>query len=216
MFMRTCSVINSYNKPQPYALISLIYFWNKPLHVSGSSSVHHQEFFTINNFLKFRCPCIVINSYDKPKLDALIFQIYFWNKPLHVSDSSSVHHQDFFTINNFFKFRWPCIVINSYNKPQPDALISLIYFLNEPLHVSDSSSVHHQEFFTINNFLKFRWPCIVINSYNKPQLDALISLMYFWNKTSTCFGQFLCPSSGVFHYTQYFEIQVTVYRDKFL
>ena len=31
-------------------------------------------------------------------LDALISQIYFWNKILHVSDSSSVHHQEFFTV----------------------------------------------------------------------------------------------------------------------
>ena len=31
-------------------------------------------------------------------LDALISQIYFWNKTLHVSDSSSVHHQEFFTV----------------------------------------------------------------------------------------------------------------------
>jgi len=32
-------------------------------------------------------------------------------------------------------------------------------------------------------------------------LDALVSQIYFWNKNSTCFGQFLCPSSGVFHCT---------------
>jgi len=38
----------------------------------------------------------------------------------------------------------------SYNKTQLDALISEIYFLNKTLHVSDSSSVHHQEFFTVN------------------------------------------------------------------
>ena len=31
--------------------------------------------------------------------DALISQIYFWNKTLHVSDSSSVHHQQFFTVH---------------------------------------------------------------------------------------------------------------------
>ena len=30
---------------------------------------------------------------------------------------------------------------------QQDALISQIYFLNRILHVSDNSSVHHQEFF---------------------------------------------------------------------
>ena len=33
------------------------------------------------------------------QLDALISQIYFWNKNLHVSDSSSVHHQEFFTVH---------------------------------------------------------------------------------------------------------------------
>ena len=32
-------------------------------------------------------------------VDALISQIYFWSKSLHVSDSSSVHHQKFFTVH---------------------------------------------------------------------------------------------------------------------
>ena len=40
--------------------------------------------------------------------------------------------------------------------------------------------------------------CSGFFSYNKTNLEALISQIYFWNKT-TCFGQFLCPSSGVFH-----------------
>jgi len=33
---------------------------------------------------------------------------------------------------------------------QLDAVISQIYFRDETLHVSDSSSVHHQEFCTVN------------------------------------------------------------------
>jgi hypothetical protein len=33
------------------------------------------------------------------QLDALYSQIYFWNETLHVSDSSSVHHQEFFTVH---------------------------------------------------------------------------------------------------------------------
>jgi len=33
------------------------------------------------------------------QLDAIISQIYFGNKTLHVSDSSSVHHQEFFTVH---------------------------------------------------------------------------------------------------------------------
>jgi len=32
-------------------------------------------------------------------MDALISQIYFWNRTLHVSDSSSAHHQEFFTVH---------------------------------------------------------------------------------------------------------------------
>ena len=35
----------------------------------------------------------------------------------------------------------------SYNKTNQ---ISQIYFCNKTLHVSDSSSVHHQEFFTVH------------------------------------------------------------------
>jgi len=38
-------------------------------------------------------------TYNKNKLDALISQIYFWNKTLHVSDNSSAHHQEFFTVH---------------------------------------------------------------------------------------------------------------------
>jgi len=34
-----------------------------------------------------------------PAFHALISQIYFWNKFLHVSDSSSVHRQEFFTVH---------------------------------------------------------------------------------------------------------------------
>ena len=35
----------------------------------------------------------------KNQLDALISHIYSWNETLHVSDSSSVHHQEFFTVH---------------------------------------------------------------------------------------------------------------------
>jgi len=45
------------------------------------------------------CINLVPYSHNETKLDALISQIYFWNKTLHVSDSSSVHHQQFFTVH---------------------------------------------------------------------------------------------------------------------
>jgi len=41
----------------------------------------------------------VIDFLQQNQLDALISQIYFWNKTLHVSDSSCVHHQEFFTVH---------------------------------------------------------------------------------------------------------------------
>ena len=44
-------------------------------------------------------PCIVIYSYNKMWSDALISQTYFWNKNLHVSDRSSVHHQESSTVH---------------------------------------------------------------------------------------------------------------------
>jgi len=53
-------------------------------------------------------------------------------------------------------------------------------------HVSDGSSVHHQEFFTVH-------------------IAVVYVLRVCWQLASrirtTCFGRFLCPSSGVFHCT---------------
>ena len=48
--------------------------------------------------------------------------------------------------------------------------------------------------------LTFRWPCIVINSYNKTnQMHWFLKFIFGIN--STCFAQFFCPSSGVQHCT---------------
>ena len=47
--------------------------------------------------------------------------------------------------------------------------------------------------------LTFLWLCIVINSYNKtPQLHQFLKFSF---GMKLCFGQCLCPSSGVFHFT---------------
>jgi len=40
-------------------------------------------------------------------------------------------------------------------------------------------------------------------------VSGLISQIYFWNKT-TCFGQFLCQTSGVFHCTHSNDVCLTV------
>jgi hypothetical protein len=47
----------------------------------------------------------------------------------------------------------------------------------------------------------FMWPCIVINFLTiKPTGRTNFSNL-FWKWNSTCFGQFLCPSSGSIHCT---------------
>jgi len=53
------------------------------------------------NFLEPSGPVQVCNGIALPfcTLDALISHIYSWNKTLHVSDSSPVHHQEFFTVH---------------------------------------------------------------------------------------------------------------------
>ena len=49
--------------------------------------------------------------------------------------------------------------------------------------------------------LTFMWPCIVTNFFLIKPTDALIFPNLFLSRNSKCFGQFLCPSSGVLHCT---------------
>ena len=55
-------------------------------------TVHHDKFLVIKN-----------------QLDALISQIYFWNETVHVSDSSSVPHQEFFTLHTAMVYVLLCV-----------------------------------------------------------------------------------------------------------
>jgi len=78
-------------KNQLDALISQIYFWNKTLHVSDNSSVHHQEFFTVHI-----CHTGLLTACNWMQW---FLKLIFWNKTLHVSDNSSVHHETFCTVH---------------------------------------------------------------------------------------------------------------------
>jgi len=53
----------------------------------------------ISGNLNFLEPSGPLQACNGTALDALIYQIYLWNKTLHVSDSSSAHHQEFFTVH---------------------------------------------------------------------------------------------------------------------
>jgi len=46
-------------------------------------------------FVTFLCPCIVTNFFITKPTRCINFPNLFWHETLHVSDSSSVHHQEF-------------------------------------------------------------------------------------------------------------------------
>jgi hypothetical protein len=46
--------------------------------------------------------------------------------------------------------QWAVVPVEEEEEEEEEALISQIYFGNETLDVSDSSSVHHQELFTVH------------------------------------------------------------------
>jgi len=48
----------------------------------------------------------VIYSYNKIQRDANISQIYFWNGTLRVSNSFSVHHQEYSTVHTGIDSYW--------------------------------------------------------------------------------------------------------------
>jgi hypothetical protein len=57
----------------------------------------------------------------------------------------------------------------------------------------------------LNNF-KFVWPCIVKNFFIIKPIRCTNFTNLFWHET-TCFGQFFCPSAGVYSlYTQQWYI----------
>jgi len=84
-------------------------------------------------------------------MDALISQIYFWYKTLHVSDSSSVLHQVF----SLYTQQWYMSYRFADSLRAGSGRNSQIYFWNKTLHVSDSSSVHRQEFFTVHTAMVY-------------------------------------------------------------
>jgi len=56
--------------------------------------------YVLINIHKHGCGAKILRLFIKQnRLDALISQIYFWNKTLHVSDTSPVRHQEFFTVH---------------------------------------------------------------------------------------------------------------------
>ena len=100
---------------------------------------------------------------------------------------------------------WPCIVTDFFVIKPTRCTNFTNLFCHETLHVSDSSSVHHHEFIhcTLSNGICHTafeqdqdGTAVPSRSCSKAVYKPVLS----WN--STCFGQFVCPSSlsnGICH-----------------
>jgi len=139
---------------------------NKTPHVSDSSSVHHQQFFNVhtamiyviyhfsNLFLEYKstyfgqflCPSsgVFHCTHSNGICHTPFCQIYFWNKTLNVSGSSSVDHQEFFNVHTVMVYVIQGLLTAC--EQDQDALLSFYIFFS-------------REILTI---YKFVVPCIVI------------------------------------------------------
>jgi len=73
----------------------------------------------------------------------LTSQIYFWNKTLHVSDSFSVHHQEFFTVHTAMVY-----------VSKPVWHIPLLYVQWKTPDDGQTNCPKHVEFYSKNKFEK--------------------------------------------------------------
>src|SRR5215475_12276995 len=76
--------------------MKLYMFRTVPLSIIRSFSLYTQQWYMS---YRFADSLRAGSGWNSNQLDALIPQIYSWNETLHVSDSSSVQHQEFFTLH---------------------------------------------------------------------------------------------------------------------
>jgi len=96
------------------------------------------------------------------QLDALTSQIYFWNETLHVSDSSSVHHQEFFTVHTQIVYVIQLASRIRTFRPDPARMLSAWQFdiyhccvYSEKTHDDGQRNCpKHVEFYSKNKFEK--------------------------------------------------------------
>ena len=130
--------------------------------------------------------------------NALISRIYSWNKTLHVSNSYSIHHQEFFTVHTAMVYVIQ-VCWQLASRIRMERINFSILFLEWNSTCFGQFSVHHQEFFTVHTAMV----CVIqvcwqLASRIRMECTNFSNLFLEWN--STCFGKF-CPSSGVFHCT---------------
>jgi len=123
-------------------------------------------------------------------------QIYFWNKTLHVSDSSSVHLQEFFTVHTamvyVIQFSWQLATqavrkpdgqrycpkhVESYSKNKFEKWVHLVGVIIRIYH--DARSPERQIQFDRLRSVAFRHPCFQISLMNFRECHSIVN-------TNTC------------------------------
>ena len=130
-------------------LISQIYFWNKTLHASDSSSVHHQEFFTVHTAMVFVIQVCWQLAISKLSANLCVLRCVLWKPP----DDGQ---------RNCPKF------VEFYSKNKFEKLVNLVGFIIRIYH--DARSSEHQ---------KRIWQCI-------RAIDKNVYMKLKQNKTDLC------------------------------
>jgi hypothetical protein len=116
---------------------------------------------------------------------------------------------------------WPCIVTNFLTIKPTRCTNFSIYFGNETLHVSDSSSVHHQELFTVHSAMMY-----VMQVCRQLSSRIVLILLLLESCLQTCMtytiaelqwitpedGQRNCPKHVEFHFQNKFKELVHLVR----
>ena len=108
----------------------------KELHATSLTRIRD----TLKN-LTFMWPCIVTNFFIIKPTRCTNFTNLFWRKTVHVSDSSSVHHQKFFTVHSAM------VYVMQFCRQIPSRTRMVLFRELSTNMYEDNSSVHHQEFF---------------------------------------------------------------------
>jgi hypothetical protein len=109
----------------------------------------------------YRVGCVWVWSSSLDNEEALPHCALMRNlKKKSCTNSTIIHKFTFLCCNSlfisllmYFMFCWPCILISFVMKTNQMHYLSLIYFANQPLHVSGMYTAHHQAVFTVYSIL---------------------------------------------------------------
>jgi len=129
-------------------------------------------------------------------MDALFSQIYFWNKTLHISESSSVHHQDFSLLYTQQYYGWILILLANCQWNLYDITIVVCTVKKKTADDGQRNCPKHVEFYSKNKFEKLaRLVCFTIKLYHDARsperkirfLNLLApELLFFLNFSTLC------------------------------